>query len=176
MEFGQLSPHLEALMDSFERTAAGLSAQQWQHRAAPEKWSRAEIAGHLVDSACNNHQRFVRALCEPSLEWPGYDQEAHVRVQKFASEDPRLILGLMLAFNRHIAWMFAQFPAGKLQTPCTIGGASTMTLENLALDYVAHLEHHIRQVLHGIPAAKDEAVPFSGMPWPPADPTRAWPA
>jgi hypothetical protein len=27
----------------------------------PEKWSRKEILGHLIDSAANNHQRFVRA-------------------------------------------------------------------------------------------------------------------
>jgi hypothetical protein len=163
-------------MDSIEGMLADLPAEEWQFRTAPEKWSRAEIAGHLVDSACNNHQRFVRALCEPSLEWPGYDQVAHVKAQNFASEDPRLVLGMLLAFNRHIAWIFAQFPADKLQTPCTIGGTTTMTLEDLALDYVAHLEHHLRQISHGIPSAKDRAVSFSGMPWPPADPGRTWPA
>jgi hypothetical protein len=29
-------------------------------RPAPGKWSVKEIVGHLIDSAANNHQRFVR--------------------------------------------------------------------------------------------------------------------
>lgn len=176
MEFRDLSEHLYALMASLEKAGEALLAPQWQHRAAKGKWSRAEIAGHLIDSACNNHQRFVRALAEPALVWPGYDQVAHVQVQNFALEDPQTIFPLLLAFNRHIAWLFAQFPAEKLQTPCTIGGAAPMSLEDMALDYVAHLEHHIRQILHGLPGEIAGSISFSGMPWPPADPARVWPA
>lgn len=35
-------------------------------KPAPEKWSKKEIIGHLIDSATNNHQRFVRAQFEPT--------------------------------------------------------------------------------------------------------------
>jgi hypothetical protein len=44
----------------------------------PGKWSAREVIGHLVDSACNNHQRFVRALFQDDLVFPGYDQDAWV--------------------------------------------------------------------------------------------------
>lgn len=44
-----------------------------------------------------------------------------------------------------------------------------MTLSDLALDYVAHLEHHLKQLLEG------RVMGYSGMPWPPADPNRQWP-
>jgi len=43
-----------------------------------------------------------------------------------------------------------------------------MTLADLALDYVAHLEHHLRQLLEGWP------IDYSDMPWPPADSNRQW--
>src|SRR5690348_12081771 len=44
-------------------------------------WSRKQIIGHLIDSASNNHQRFVRAALQPSLDFPGYDQNGNIRVQ-----------------------------------------------------------------------------------------------
>ena len=44
-------------------------------------WSRKQVIGHLIDSASNNHQRFVRAMLANSLEFPGYDQAGNVRVQ-----------------------------------------------------------------------------------------------
>ena len=28
---------------------------------APGRWAKKEVVGHLIDSAANNHQRFVRA-------------------------------------------------------------------------------------------------------------------
>ena len=50
----------------------------------PGKWSRKEIVGHLIDSASNNHQRFVRAQDSDDLICPTYDQDAFVRVQRYA--------------------------------------------------------------------------------------------
>lgn len=34
----------------------------------PNEWSKKEILGHLIDSAANNHQRFVRAVYKLA-EW-----------------------------------------------------------------------------------------------------------
>jgi hypothetical protein len=46
------------------------------------KWTRKEILGHLVDSAANNHQRFVRVQVENPFLWPGYEQDAWVACQR----------------------------------------------------------------------------------------------
>lgn len=43
-------------------------------KPAPGKWSKKEILGHLIDSAANNHQRFVRLQLQPELTLPGYDR------------------------------------------------------------------------------------------------------
>ncbi len=52
-------------------------------RPAPGKWSPKEIIGHLIDSASNNHQRFVRAQFQDHLIFPGYNQEAWVEAQDY---------------------------------------------------------------------------------------------
>jgi hypothetical protein len=54
-------------------------------KPAPDRWSKKEILGHLIDSAANNHQRFVRAQGTPRLEFPGYEQEFWVATQAYAS-------------------------------------------------------------------------------------------
>src|ERR1043165_5493757 len=59
-------------------------------RAAPGTWSRKEIVGHLIDSAGNNIQRFVRAqipahLTDGVLRLPAYAQSDWVRVEAYQS-------------------------------------------------------------------------------------------
>ncbi|MDE3168743.1 MAG: DinB family protein, partial [Acidobacteriota bacterium] len=105
-----------------------------------------ELIGHLIDSASNNHQRFVRAALQRALDFPGYDQDASVRVQRFQEVDWNLLVSLWVAYNRHLAHVIAQLPAGHLETPCRIGYGNTVTLRFLATDYVDHLVHHLRQL------------------------------
>jgi DinB superfamily len=109
-------------------------------------WSRKEVIGHLIDSASNNHQRFVRAALQESLEFPGYDQNGCIRVQAPASADWNLLVSLWAVYNRYLAHVIAHLPASKLDTPCRIGSADPVTLEFLANDYVRHLVHHLEQI------------------------------
>lgn len=53
---------------------------------SPGKWSPKEILGHLIDSACNNHRRFVLAQFTDELKFPGYEQDGWVTIQKFNQE------------------------------------------------------------------------------------------
>lgn len=43
-------------------------------RPLPDKWSKKEVLGHLIDSACNNQQKFVRTMAEPRVDFVGYRQ------------------------------------------------------------------------------------------------------
>lgn len=113
-------------------------------------WTRLEILGHLIDSAVNNHQRFVRAMAEGDLVWPGYDQEAMVRVQQFGRAKPVLLVGLWESFNLYLAGLVALIPAERLGARCVIGGAEAVTLEELVVDYVRHVQHHLRQIFEGM--------------------------
>ena len=40
-------------------------------KSKPDKWSKKEILGHLIDLAANNHQRFLRAAQEYCCRFPG---------------------------------------------------------------------------------------------------------
>jgi hypothetical protein len=113
---------------------------------APGKWSRKEILGHLVDSAANNHQRFVRTLLADSLEFPGYIQAEWVRSQGYGEERWEQLVDLWAALNLHLAHLVDRIPAGKMSTPCRIGDRPPVTLEALIADYLRHLEHHLEQL------------------------------
>lgn len=77
---------------------------------APGKWSPKQIVGHLVDSAANNHQRFVRAALQDELVFAGYAQEEWVAVQRYQQAAWADLLALWLAYNRHIATVMAAVP------------------------------------------------------------------
>lgn len=165
----QMPDHLLRLVAQSEPVFASFDANLWHASRGEGKWTRLELLGHLIDSAANNHQRFVRALAQPRLDWPGYDQVAHVTVQDYAAADPAICLALWTAYNRHISHVMRQITHAKASTLCAIDGAPAMTLSDLVLDYVAHLEHHLKQLM------EDRTLSCSGMPWPPADPNRQWP-
>jgi hypothetical protein len=109
-------------------------------------WSRKQILGHLIDSASNNHQRFVRASLQESLDFPAYDQDGNTRVQVPQEADWPLLISLWAAYNRYLAHIIAHLPASKLETVCRIGVGKPVTLGFLAGDYVTHLLHHLKQV------------------------------
>jgi DinB superfamily len=109
-------------------------------------WSRKQVIGHLIDSASNNHQRFVRAMLADALEFPGYDQAGNVRVQAVQEADWLLLVSLWASYNRYLAHVIAQLPEDKLGMVCRIGNREPVTLRFVAEDYLAHLLHHLRQI------------------------------
>lgn len=122
----------------------------WTRTRGEGAWTRLEILGHLIDSSTNNHQRFVRAMAEGDLIWPGYDQDAMIRVQQFGRANPSLLIALWESFNLYLARLMGIIPAGRLGARCVIGGGKAVTLEFLVTDYVVHMQHHLRQIFEGM--------------------------
>ena len=114
---------------------------------APGRWSKKEILGHLIDSASNNHQRFVRAQLAPSLESPSYEQERWVAVQSYATESWPDLVNLWLLYNRHLLHIVQSMPDAPLAVPCAIGGSAPVPLSEVIDSYVDHVEHHLGQIL-----------------------------
>ena len=114
---------------------------------APGNWSKKEILGHLIDSASNNHQRFVRAQLAPSLEMPSYEQERWVAAQSYATESWPDLVNLWLLYNRHLLHILRNVPEASLSCPCAIGGSAPAPLSEVIDGYVDHLEHHLGQIL-----------------------------
>jgi hypothetical protein len=123
-----------------------LSEQEVMRSRGAGKWVRKEILGHLIDSAVNNHQRFVRAQMTRQLVWPGYEQDHWVAVQKYRERPWAEVVSLWEQMNRHLAHVMANVPAERLGTKCVIGDGDPVTLEWLMSDYVRHLRHHLDQI------------------------------
>jgi hypothetical protein len=141
-----LSAKLLGLVDAAEPRLRKTSELESTKAALPGGWSRKEVIGHLIDSASNNHQRFVRAALQTTLDFPGYDQEGSVRVEAPGEVDWQLLVSLWSAYNRYLAHVIAHLPASKLETVCRIGSREAVSLGFLATDYVRHLAHHLNQI------------------------------
>ena len=112
---------------------------------APGKWSPKQVIGHLIDSAANNHHRFVRAQ-EGPLTFPPYAQDHWVGCQHYNDRAWEELTGLWYAYNRHLAHVIGRIPERFGQVPCTVETNAPVTLGFLAHDYVVHLQHHLGQV------------------------------
>jgi hypothetical protein len=124
-----------------------LPEPDFSRKESPVKWSQKEVLGHLVDSAQNNIQRFVRSqyLTTPTLV---YNQDEWVRLQDYANYPTDELLQLWVALNRHLCRVLAAIPPDALYRTCNIGKelAEEHTLLFLAEDYLRHLQHHLRQI------------------------------
>src|SRR5438045_4751008 len=56
-------------------------------------WTRKQIVGHLLDSAANNRQRFVRASTGGGYSGPKYEQDAWVTAHGYAEQPWSTLLG-----------------------------------------------------------------------------------
>ncbi len=122
-----------------------LSEEELTSKPSPDKWSKKELLGHLIDSATNNHQRFVRAQFETPIVF--YAQDNWVNVQKYQEENSELLINLWETYNQHLAYVIKQIPQDKLQRTAIGKDGQHLTLAFLIEDYVNHLEHHLKQLL-----------------------------
>ena len=124
---------------------------------AEGKWSAKETLGHLIDSAANNHQRFVRAQLKEDLVFEGYAQDEWVRVQAYVEEPWPLLVNLWKFYNLHLAHVCERAPeAERLRARrehnlheigfAPVSADEPATLEHLMRDYIDHLKHHLRQI------------------------------
>ena len=161
------------LLNTVERAVPALLAfddETARRRPSPGKWSAKEIIGHLVDSASNNHQRFVRAVFQDDLVFAGYDQAHWVSVQHYQDAQWNELIRLWASFNRHLAHVMASIPQTARRHRHARHNLHRIawqpveehvpaSLDYLMDDYVAHLHHHLRQISAIVPAFQDTPLP-----------------
>jgi hypothetical protein len=146
MQMKDLSEQLLRVVETAEPRLREISEPESANPVLPGGWSCKQVLGHLIDSASNNHQRFVRAALQPSLDFPPYDQNGNVRLQAPQEADWSLLVSLWAAYNRYLAHIISRLPTAKLETVCRIGPGEPVILDFLAKDYVRHLLHHLNQI------------------------------
>lgn len=122
-----------------------LGEEDASHQPSAGTWSPKEVLGHLIDSAANNHQRFVRGMAAPQVELPKYDQLHWVESQRYAAARWADLVNLWLLYNRHLLHVLRGMPAEQRAHLCVVGDDAPVSIAELARGYVEHLEHHLAQ-------------------------------
>ncbi len=154
-----MSLDLNGFRQTVEQLAAAMRAAPQELTAiqlAADKWSLREIVGHLVDSASNNHQRFVRLQLAARLQFPAYETERWVELQRPNLLPWATLLGLWESYNALLLHLAAEVRpeclANVWETP-----EGPRTLEFLIADYYRHLRdhaEHFRQRLAELKASR----------------------
>jgi len=124
---------------------------------AEDHWSSKQIIGHLIDSAANNHARFVVGQMKDDLVFAGYDQDRWVQIQHYQEAPWAQLVDLWRAYNLHLLHVMSWAAADKLNHHHTRHSLETIafkttsegepaTLSYLMKDYVVHLKHHLGQI------------------------------
>jgi hypothetical protein len=145
-----MSDAARELASALDEALPGLRALGEQQAGAPRgpgKWTRKDILGHLIDSALNNLQRFVRAQLEQPLVLASYDGHGWVATERPGARPWSDLLALWEALNRHVTHVMTGVPESRLANECVIGESQPVTLGWLMSDYVRHLRHHLEQIL-----------------------------
>ena len=151
------SDNLKKLVISFHDNFKEIEDLLTSKHPAPGKWSSKEILGHLIDSAANNHRRFVQAAYQDDFVFDGYDQDKWVAVQRYNEVPWIFLLDLWKSYNLHLARIMEVIPQQtkiKERHPHnlnkiawkTVPADEPATLEYFMIDYIGHLQNHLKQI------------------------------
>ena len=141
---------LENLITDYTDRLKLIDADSFNKKPYPEKWSKKEILGHLIDSAQSNIRRIVVAQYEDNPRIL-YNQEQWVVISDYQHYDTADLIELWALLNKHFCHILKNVPAGMEKRICTT--QAEHTLEWLAEDYVTHLKHHMHVILELDPVA-----------------------
>jgi hypothetical protein len=144
----ELSNTIQTAVQAF----AQIHAEAWAAKPDAATWSKKEIIGHLIDSACTNMRRLVVSQYEQNQKIV-YLQEQWVALQNYQQADHQELIDLWRLLNRQMVRVMNNIPESSLQHQCDTGKERVEyhTLDYIMTDYVAHLKHHLSQL---IPAHK----------------------
>lgn len=151
---------LAEIVQSATATLNASDTSDYAIKDSPDKWSKKEILGHLIDSAINNHRRFKQFLHQEHLVFDGYSQDDEVKINDYQNRPLVDIINLWTGMNNQVVQIIKAIPSARLAQSYSqhnfhrigfkrIPEAEASTIQYLILDYIGHLEHHLSQILEG---------------------------
>ena len=136
---------LQYLMNTIPEKIRDIPHDDFVRKTSPDKWSKKEILGHLIDSATNNHHRFVRTQfeLEPTIL---YNQNEWNQHGYYDSMEDDHIVSFWTWYNRHIIELVRRIPPHLMERACKMEDGTTRSISWLFDDYVRHLEHHLKAI------------------------------
>jgi len=148
----QLAQHFRAELDIIHTALValpqGLADTPWRDGG----WTRKQIVGHLLDSATNNRQRFVRASTDGEFTGPNYSQDGWVAAHGYAAQPWETLLNWWEVEHEILAAVVDCIPEERLDASCTVGDDAPVTLRFLIEDYLTHQHWHLAQLTTSVAA------------------------
>ena len=136
------STDIKELRDMLDDVPAELANVPWRVGG----WTRKQILGHLLDSASNNRQRFVRGSIEGSYVGPSYAQDAWVAAHGYAHLSWKTLVEWWNVEHDILLAIVERIPEERMNALCTVGDNPPVTLRYLIEDYTRHQFHHFEQI------------------------------
>ncbi|MFZ1809346.1 MAG: DinB family protein [Cyclobacteriaceae bacterium] len=142
---------LNAIVAEFTEKMAAFSEAELAEKPLPNKWSKKEVIGHLIDSGQNNLRRFIVAQHETTPPKIVYDQDFWVKANNYQKMTGKDVIELWRLTNNQISSILITMDSDKYVKTCNTSKEveQLRSLEWLAADYVKHLKHHLNQVIKG---------------------------
>ncbi len=142
------------LVEDYNNELQLLDSSKTGIKEKPEKWTKKEVLGHLIDSAINNYTRFVNLQYNPSLGFTRYDQDKWVEIRKYNESNWDEIRTTWYLLNKAIVYVISTIPEERYKDEVR-GGEEiifkepencNVTTEYLISDYYDHLGHHMKTI------------------------------
>jgi len=143
---------LSNIIKEYSPLLQSVDEQEFSRKPLPNKWSKKEILGHLIDSAQNNVRRFIVAQYEDK-PFIIYDQDKWVAISKYQQYSINDLIGFWILINKHICIVLSETSPEAAMRQCETNNSRLHTIEWLADDYIKHLLHHLHQILPLEPVA-----------------------
>jgi len=141
--------HLAHFIDTIPGKYIALPEAALLQLPAPGKWSKKQVLGHLIDSAINNLKRFTDIQFSPQpYIVQAYQQNELMAVNNYQELPLAHLLQLWQSLNQQVVFIVENIPAEKMHFAVNsqYNSNEMKTLAWIICDYVAHMEHHWKQV------------------------------
>jgi len=125
-----------------------LTDEESSIKPLPNKWSKKEVIGHLIDSAQNNIRRFIVTQYE-SNPLIIYRQDEWIAINNYQVWSMEDLVQLWYLLNKQICSILNNTSEEILRRTCQT--ETSHSIEWLAKDYIKHMKHHLHQALNLIP-------------------------
>ena len=142
---------LQQIIDMFSQKISAIPEAEFSAKHAPNKWSKKEVLGHLIDSAQNNLRRFICGQYETTPPKIVYEQDFWVHANGYQEKRSSDVILLWRLVNDQICSVLQTMPASNYNRMCDTSKQTEQfhSLQWLAEDYVKHLKHHLNQIIPG---------------------------
>ena len=136
---------LEYLTQIIPKILYEIDEENFSAKESENKCSKKQIIGHLIDSATNNHQRFIRGQFEENPEIK-YDQNNWNKFNFYQQIEKQQLISFWTLYNKQLIEIMNRMPTENFKRTIK-NGDNNLTIDFLIKDYIEHLEYHLKQII-----------------------------